>query len=702
MAVAVKIAIDVVDRSGAAASKLSERLTRFNAEASRVREPFEKLHASYGRFLKLTGVDAVAGGLASVGRAGYSAFQSIARIVEPLGVIAGAASIAGMMRLATSWAEFGTQLGQTAARAGLSVTQMQRLENAGRLAGVSAQAVSGGMIALKDNLTDYAGGRASADFIGMTQALQVNLRDAAGQVRTTTDLLPEFADKIAGLENPTLQARAATALFGAAGEEMLPFLREGSKGMAEYNAIAERYGLMNEAGVAAANDLRKAQTRLHLAVDGLGYSISERLSPILAPLLTQMAEWIAANRDWISSGIADAVGRFASYVKSIDWVTVGTDIEAIGQKVNDVVRFVGGWQTAGEIALAFFAVPFLAKMLGPIAIITTALMRLPGLTATAAAKSEAALGRTGLLGRLAGAASGGLIAHEGMQAADPNDAMGAWIDRNIPGASFVDNMASHLGIGRSYQDQAEVNARLGHGPGAPAAPALPGGHAPQETSPPPAPSGQAAQAVDIARTQMGEGPQQVQPYIQAGGGGVNAATSAWCAAFVNSSLAQAGVDGSHSAIATSFLNWGRAVDANAAAKGDVVVAANGHRAFETGGHVGMATGEHRVDPRTGHEQLQVVQGNWGNRVATDWKDASTLNVRRAEAPAPAGPDLALPATAGTAKYPDGKPDSAMPNGRVDINAVIPPAAAAVAAATYLATHPLLVKTSPVGFDRRDH
>lgn len=54
------------------------------------------------------------------------------------------------------------------------------------------------------------------------------------------------------------------------------------------------------------------------------------------------------------------------------------------------------------------------------------------------------------------ALGGGLLAHEGMKAADPDDAMGAWVDKNIPGASWIDNQASKLGIGRSYDEQQRV------------------------------------------------------------------------------------------------------------------------------------------------------------------------------------------------------------------------------------------------------
>ena len=459
----IKVDIGVIDGTPRAIEAINKRLVAMNRQAAELRRPFEDLSRNYGRFLKLTGADRVASGLAGIGRAGVTAAQSVARIVEPLGVIAGAASIAGMMRLAGAWANFGTQLGQAAARAGMTAQEMHGLQNAARLAGVSAQSVTGGMTALKDNLTDFAGGRASGAFIGMTEALHVNLRDATGQLRTTTDLLPEFADKIAGLENPTLQAQAAMALFGT--DSIVPFLKDGKAGIDEWMADAKRFGVITDGGARSASLFRRAQAQLGMAVEGLGNTVSEKLAPVLGPILRNMADWIAANRNWIADDIALYVGRFAAYLQSVDWLKIGHGIAGFLHFTGDVVDKLGDWKGAGELLLGFFAAGFLAKMLVPIVTIGTALFRLPPAAAAVVAESEAALSRGvggGLLGKLTGMIAAGFVADQALTMVDPADATGAWIDRNIPGASFVDNAASHVGLGRSYDQQREVDAQLGH------------------------------------------------------------------------------------------------------------------------------------------------------------------------------------------------------------------------------------------------
>jgi uncharacterized protein (TIGR02594 family) len=117
-------------------------------------------------------------------------------------------------------------------------------------------------------------------------------------------------------------------------------------------------------------------------------------------------------------------------------------------------------------------------------------------------------------------------------------------------------------------------------------------------------------------------------YLKAGGMDVNPSNTAWCAAFVNSTLEQSGVRGSGSLVATSFDNWGKPVaDASTAQRGDVVVLDRGLHTGETGGHVGIATGATRDGPNG--PQIEMLSGNESRKVMRTWEDASAIRVRRA-------------------------------------------------------------------------
>ena len=124
---------------------------------------------------------------------------------------------------------------------------------------------------------------------------------------------------------------------------------------------------------------------------------------------------------------------------------------------------------------------------------------------------------------------------------------------------------------------------------------------------------------------------RVSAYLRAGGMDVNPDKTAWCAAYVNATLAQSGIKGSGSLVATSFDNWGTPVDTASTRRGDVLVLNRGRSAGETGGHVGIATGETRQGPKG--LQVQMVSGNSDNGgVDTTWYDANQVVARRAGMP----------------------------------------------------------------------
>jgi uncharacterized protein (TIGR02594 family) len=118
----------------------------------------------------------------------------------------------------------------------------------------------------------------------------------------------------------------------------------------------------------------------------------------------------------------------------------------------------------------------------------------------------------------------------------------------------------------------------------------------------------------------------IKRYLATGGAGMNPAKTAWCAAFVNATLKMAGIEGSGSNVATSFLTKGERV-VTEPQRGDVVVEPRGREPGQVGGHVGMATGRTRQNPRGGYE-FEVVSGNLSNRVGREWVPAQSTHVRR--------------------------------------------------------------------------
>lgn len=123
---------------------------------------------------------------------------------------------------------------------------------------------------------------------------------------------------------------------------------------------------------------------------------------------------------------------------------------------------------------------------------------------------------------------------------------------------------------------------------------------------------------------LNEGEQKaaLQDYLTTGGQNLDPATTAWCAAFVNSTLQQAGMQGTGKLNARSYLDWGQAVDAPE--RGDIAVFSRGDpNGWQ--GHVGFFDGYNEDGT------IRVLGGNQGNAVSVaSYSPNALLGFRRAE------------------------------------------------------------------------
>ncbi len=122
--------------------------------------------------------------------------------------------------------------------------------------------------------------------------------------------------------------------------------------------------------------------------------------------------------------------------------------------------------------------------------------------------------------------------------------------------------------------------------------------------PTPAALSLAASAVGLNETEQKAA---LQEYMANGGVNLDPALRAWCADFMNATLAQAGMQGTGSSMARSFLDWGQPVDQPQ--PGDVAVFSRGDPNGPYG-HVGFFE---RINP---DGSIQIIGGNQGDAVSS--------------------------------------------------------------------------------------
>jgi hypothetical protein len=175
-------------------------------------------------------------------------------------------------------------------------------------------------------------------------ALGISVTDANGKLRPFADILPEIADKFAGMENGAVKVRLAVALFGRAGMEMIPVLNGGSKGFAENAAKAKLYGTeLNERTVKAAEDFKNAQIDLSSATTGLGRTIGESLMPVVKTFIEDATDAVVKIREW-----ADASPVLTTALTSMA-LSTGVSLTVMGTMLLTIPKLVTSFQAFAKI-----------------------------------------------------------------------------------------------------------------------------------------------------------------------------------------------------------------------------------------------------------------------------------------------------------------------------------------------------------------
>jgi hypothetical protein len=238
-------------------------------------------------------------------------------------------------------------LGNSAQRAGLGIGQLSHLQGAATLAGVSTQNLTAGMTALNDNISAVASGHAP-QVAAAFNYLHVAMRNSNGTLRKSTDLLPELADKLAGIKNPMIQAQLATEIFGGAGDALLPFLRQGSKGIADLTTKASAYWNETAKDQKIAHDFTVQQGELTLATMGLTTALGEHLLPALGNSEEAMANFLKRNKDDIAKATTDWTAYFEAFaiylgrnwIKRVGLVLEGTFPKLLGGAAGAVLQLL--------------------------------------------------------------------------------------------------------------------------------------------------------------------------------------------------------------------------------------------------------------------------------------------------------------------------------------------------------------------------
>jgi hypothetical protein len=250
---------------------------------------------------------------AGVGEIGHS----ITEFLPALGAIAVGGGLVGLFELTEKVAEGFSEANKAAISAGLTGKEYARLALAAKMTDVPVEAMGASMFKLNKIIAEAALGgnkKAAAAFAH----IGVALRDTHGHLVSAATIMPELAEAFKNTVDPAMRSRAAMALFGKAGAEMMPLLMEGKEGLEEFAKESDRlrypFTPADKAGLEA---YHRATISLGVAMSGFTNEIGAKLAPVLQPVIEMATEWVVANRDWIATGITNKVGELAEWIKEL-------------------------------------------------------------------------------------------------------------------------------------------------------------------------------------------------------------------------------------------------------------------------------------------------------------------------------------------------------------------------------------------------
>lgn len=260
-----------------------------------------------------------------------------------------------LSQMRSKFLDTGDAIDKASIRLGIGAERLQSLQYAAKMSGATAEDMNSALGKLNENIAKAAAGK-NKELASLFKKLGISLRDANGHVRTAADVLPEFADAIQRNTNSSVRARMAIAAFGEAGQKLIPMLQDGSKGLADMEKRAYDLGLtMSQDDVKAAASLGDKFTDLGSVFDSFGNTISAKLAPVLGPLIDDLTEFLAKNKDAFAGRLSEAVSKLADSLKKVDFEKLANEAMDCFHAIGVLYDKIGGFDTILKALAALMA-----------------------------------------------------------------------------------------------------------------------------------------------------------------------------------------------------------------------------------------------------------------------------------------------------------------------------------------------------------
>jgi len=256
-----------------------------------------------------------------------------------IGATAVAGLTAALFGIAKSTATAYDRVGKFSDRIGISTEALSKYHFAAELSGIRVETMNMAFQRMTRRIAEANKGTGVA--VGALKDLGIELVEIAGmEPDKQFEVFARALDKVPGSGE---RARLAMQLFDSEGVAVLQMLKDGSGGLAEMRAEAEKFGrVVTEEGAAKAAEFNDSLTRMSAAFLGLKDTIAMKVMPFFTSAFNKLAEIIVANR-----------GNMDSWIKTVaEWAQKG--VVAVGYFVDAWRGLKMVWEVI-KIAFAKFS-----------------------------------------------------------------------------------------------------------------------------------------------------------------------------------------------------------------------------------------------------------------------------------------------------------------------------------------------------------
>lgn len=313
------------------------------------------------------------------------------RIDGVVGVLGAAALVQGFRGFVGGLADAGDQIIDNSAKLGLSTESFQRWGLAAKLSGVDAGSFAGAVQKMQAKVSDAAANGAKTG--GVFKELGVDLRDSAGNIRSTEEILGDTGIAISKLSGDADKTKKSMDAFGKSGAALIPMFAGGSDGLNDLLSEFDRLGGgYSEAALERMGELGDNTDRFEFALTSLKGEIAVSVLPALNNLIAGGAKLVGGFKG-ATAGTQDlkaaivvlgSAGAIAGARMLTPWLPLIALMAGAYLVVDDLLTALdGGESVAGKFFDALLGdgagVEIFAQIKADIESLNTELGKTPGL-----------------------------------------------------------------------------------------------------------------------------------------------------------------------------------------------------------------------------------------------------------------------------------------------------------------------------------